>query len=177
MPGAPERWQTERLVAEPLGAGHFAELDGLHRDERVMATLGGVRDAQATRATLENASAHWRAHGFGYWLLRDRETQRFAGRGGLQRVEIEGRPEVEVGYAFLPAYWGRGLASEMVQRCQEIALRDLRLRELVGFTLPDNRPSRRVLEKAGFVHERNGPWKGLPHAFYRFVPPPGSLPV
>lgn len=167
MSGDLERWQSPRLRAERLGPRHFDEIHAMHRDERVMATLAGVRSEAQTREMLRNADRHWREHGFGYWLLRDRATDGFVGRGGLQRVEPDGRPDVEVGYALLAPFWGRGLAPEMVRACLGIAFERLRLESVVAFTLPTNRASRRVMEKSGFTFERDGTWKELPHVFYR----------
>ena len=48
-----------------------------------------------------------------------------------------------------------------------VAQRDLGLRELVSFTLPDNTGSRRVMEKLGFSHDRDIIHAGLPHVLYR----------
>src|SRR5512145_424423 len=92
---------TPRLALSRLGPAGFAELARMHSDPRVMATLGGLRDEAWTRTTLANSAAHWDRHGFGYWLLFERASGRFAGRGGLRHVEIDGRDEVELGYALM----------------------------------------------------------------------------
>jgi RimJ/RimL family protein N-acetyltransferase len=39
--------------------------------------------------------------------------------------------------------------------------------DLVSFTLPDNRASRRVMEKIGFRHDTEVEHAGLPHVLYR----------
>ena len=39
--------------------------------------------------------------------------------------------------------------------------------EIVAFTRPDNVASRRVMEKADFVYERDVLHVGLPHVLYR----------
>ncbi len=40
----------------------------------------------------------------------------------------------------------------------------------VARTLVDNHPSRRVMEKLGFVYERDVEHANLPHGFYRLAP-------
>lgn len=162
-----ESFRTERLVAERLDARHLHELLRMHGSRRVMATLGGVRDAPETGAMLETWLAHWDRHGFGLWIFREAASGEFAGRAGLQRVRIEGGDEVELAYALMPGFWDRGLATEMAARLVDLAFGELALPELVSFTLPGNRRSRRVMEKVGFAYERDILHAGLLHVLCR----------
>lgn len=132
-----------------------------------MATLGGIRSAQQTREVLAGLLEHWERHGFGWWIALDAASGRFAGRGGLRRVEVEGAAEVEVGYGLLPDYWGRGLATELALESVGVAFRELGMRDLVSFALTHNRASQRVMEKAGFHYERHVTYAELPHVLYR----------
>lgn len=147
--------------------GDLDDLCRLHRDERVMATLGGLRGPAWTAELLAGMLGHWRGYGYGLWIVRDRGTRAFLGRGGLRRVEVAGRCEVEVAYALVPGAWGRGLATELAAESAAAAFGELALTELVAFTLPDNRASQRVMEKVGFRFEREIARAGLPHRLYR----------
>lgn len=164
-----EHIQTARLVGERLGPHAFEDIQRLYSDPDVMATLGGLQDADRTRSHLDEADQHWSEHGFGLWLLRDRDTAKFVGRAGLRHVNVGGQKEVEVAYAFLRPYWGRGLATEIATESVRIGFDSLRLVELVCFTLPSNGASQRVMEKAGFVREREVEHRGIPHVLYRVV--------
>jgi len=158
---------TARLLLRRMRADDFDELDRMHRDVRVMATLGGVRSAAQTADFLAQALAHWRQHGFGMWMAHDLQTGRFAGRGGPRHVRVEGEDEVEVGYAFMAESWGRELATELAAESVRVGFEMLRLANLVCFTLPTNYRSRRVMEKVGFVYERDIVHADLPHVLYR----------
>ncbi len=162
-----EAFRTERLVAERLGPAHAAEVRRMHRDPEVMRTLGGLRSDAETATRLREAEEHWERHGFGMWLLRDPADGSFVGRGGLEHTSVEGAPEVQIIYALMPPYWGRGLATELARRCVEVAFGPLDLPDVVAFTLPANRGSRRVMEKAGLRYERDITHAGLPHVLYR----------
>ncbi len=161
-------FSTDRLLGEPLGPQHFDDIHRLFTDRDVMATLGGVRDAAANRAYVDKAAQSW-ADGFDLWHLRDRETGRFVGRGGLRSVIVEGVSEVEVGYAFLPEFWGQGLATEMTRGALALGFDALGLGSVIAYTLTTNAASRRVMEKSGLAYERSGPWADLPHVFYRIA--------
>ena len=162
-----EEVRTPRLILRRMQASDLAGLLAMDQDPRMMATLGGLRPEGRTREYLRVPRELWEAHGFGYWSLADRETGRFVGRGGLRHVEVGGGPEVEVGYALMPEFWGRGLATELAEVSVRVAFDRLGVTDLVGFTLPTNRASRNVLEKVGFRYERDIVHAGLPHVLYR----------
>ena len=80
---------------------------------------------------------------------------------------VGGGDEIEVGYALMPQYWGRGLATELARECARIGFEQLGQRDLVAFTLPTNYASRSVMQRVGFLYERDVIWAGMPHVLYR----------
>jgi ribosomal-protein-alanine N-acetyltransferase len=167
MTRSPERIETRCLVGTRLSQGHWGELCAMHSNPRVMATLGGLRTDEQTTAFIADADDHWRRHGFGLWAWHDRRDGRFAGRAGLRHTDASGLDQVEVAYALVPEFWGRGLAFEVARASVDCAFQQLGLLELIGFTLVTNGPSRRVMEKIGFGFERPITYDGLPHVLYR----------
>jgi RimJ/RimL family protein N-acetyltransferase len=143
----------------------------LHRVERVMATLGGVRSAGDTERFLETNLEHWQRNGFGLWIFRYASDGAFVGRAGLRRVHIGDADEVELAYVIKSELWGRGLATEISRRLIGLGFAELQLSSLVAFTLPDNRASIRVMEKAGLHFERALDHRGKPHVLYRIDAP------
>jgi RimJ/RimL family protein N-acetyltransferase len=161
--------RTARLLLTRMREDDWPDLHGMYFNPRVMATLGGLRSEEQTRELLRGHFAHWEEHGFGWWVARDSSTGAFAGRGGLRRRIVGGLEEVEVGYAFLPEFWGRGLATELAAESVRVGFEVLGLKELVGMALPTNRASRRVMEKVGFRYERDIVHADLPHVLYRLA--------
>ena len=68
---------------------------------------------------------------------------------------------------FAAEFWGRGLATELALESVRLGFTELKLPDLVSFTLPTNRASRHVMEKAGFQYEQNIVHADLPHVLYR----------
>jgi RimJ/RimL family protein N-acetyltransferase len=157
------------MQAERLRPDHLADLRRMDADEEMNTFLGGVRDAAGTADYLARNLNHWAEYGFGIWMLRDSGSNLMIGRAVLRHLEIDGVDEVEVGYGFLPAFWGRGLATEIARACVRIGLETLRLPSLVAITLPANQGSRRVLEKAGLAYEREIVHAGAPTCLFRIV--------
>jgi len=162
-----EQLITARMTARRIGESDFADLLRLHQDSEVALTLGGTRSEAEARGLLRDALAHWERRGFGIWIFRDRNDGDFIGRAGLRAVTIEGEEMVELLYALMPQYWNRGFASEMARAILEVATQHIKLDEVVAFTLTGNHASRRVMEKAGFLYDRDITWAGLPHVLYR----------
>ena len=173
---APEVIQTLRLRGERVSIDHLAALCELLGDARVGATLGGTRTPDEVALGIAAQASHWEAHGFGYWTFFDRATGAPVARGGLSRAHVGGRAEVEVGWAVTSSRWGEGLATELGEAAIAVAFGPLALPDVVAYTLPGNVASRRVMEKLGFVYERDVMHAALAHVLYRLTRPqsPGS---
>jgi ribosomal-protein-alanine N-acetyltransferase len=168
---APDALQTARLRLVRPTEFDYEDLARMHLDSRMMKTLGGLRDRERSRGDLQRMMAHWDAHGFGLYFVKDGKDARFLGRAGIKRVHVNGRDEVEIGWSIVADDWGRGLATEAGHRLLDVAFGDLGLPDLVSFTLPHNLASRRVMEKLRMTYERDGTYAGLPHVFYRLRAP------
>lgn len=168
--------ETERLVGEPASEGHRDVALALFRNPEVAAWIwparrddgaaSGPRTPEQVEEILDRFIAHWRAHGFGWWYLRERTSGELIGEVGLQRVTVEDEPFVEVGWTLLPAYWRRGYATEAARAALDHGFGELQLREIVAFALPDNARSLRVMEKLGMAYVREIERAGLRHRLY-----------
>jgi RimJ/RimL family protein N-acetyltransferase len=166
--------QTRRLRGERIAVNHLDALCELLGDARVGATLGGTRSPDEVAVGIAAQASHWEAHGFGYWMFYDRATGAPVARGGLSRAHVGGHHEVEVGWAVTPRRWGEGLATELGEAAVAVAFGTLALPDVVAYTLPDNLASRRVMDKLGFVYERDVQHAALAHVLYRLPQSPGS---
>ena len=99
--------------------------------------------------------AHFEQHGFGLWAVEIPSVTTFAGFIGLSVPGFEApfTPCVEIGWRLAPEYWGLGYATEGARAVLDFAFSELRLAEVVSFTVPGNLRSRRVMEKIGMVHD------------------------
>lgn len=164
---APASFCLRRLNADRLTEADLPVLRRMHRDERIMATLGGVRTEAETQAYLERNLAHWTEHGFGIWILRDPASGEVVGTAGLRHLTVDDAVEVELAYAIFPERWGRGLATDAARACVTIGRDWLGLRSVVALTLPSHLASQRVLRKAALIQEREVTHAGLPHLLFR----------
>lgn len=166
-----DAFRTARLSAERLTEAHYDDLRVFHQDTQMMAMIGGLRDAAGTVAYLDRHLLQWHRHGFGFFLLRDVATGAAAGTAGLRWIKLGEDVDVEVGYGFLPAYWGRGLGTEIADACVALAFDKLAAPSVVALTHHGNSASQHVLEKVGLTYERDAEVEGRMAMLYRGVRP------
>ena len=158
---------TDRLVAEQLTMLHLPDLRCMDQDPQFMAYLGGIRDSAGTEQYLETNLAHWAQHGFGLWVLRERQSRMLVGRAVVRRISIGDTSEVEIGYGLLPAFWGRGLGREIARACVQIGLQRLGSASVIALAAPGNTASHRVLHRVGPQREREIVHQQLPMLLFR----------
>jgi RimJ/RimL family protein N-acetyltransferase len=122
--------------------------------------------AQTLDELIDGDRVHWQNHGFGPWVLIEKETGAFAGRGGLAWTAVEDTAQVELPWSIEPHLHNQGLATEAAIAATAWA-RDLGFNQVITLTLPTNVPSQRVAEKAGFEQVDEVLHAGLPHLLFR----------
>jgi ribosomal-protein-alanine N-acetyltransferase len=151
----PPELETPRLSLRRLEPDDAEFLVGLLNQPSFLANIGdrGVRNADDARRYLrEGPMAMYGRFGFGLWLLSRRDDGAPIGMCGLLKRDT--LPDVDVGYALLPQFWGQGYALEAVQATLRHAASKFGLKRVIGVVSEGNAASIRVLEKAGMRFER-----------------------
>ena len=89
--------------------------------------------------------------GFGLWHVALKGGEPVGMCGLLKRDNL---PDVDVGYAFLPQFWGQGFALEAAAATLRHAAQKFGLTRVIGVVSEGNASSIRVLEKLGMSFER-----------------------
>ena len=143
-----DRFETDRLIGEALRDGRGNEVHWM---------------AEAPSA--EGRPARRMVHVV--WLIREKETGRTVGRAGLRPVFLEGQYSVEIFYRLESDWWNKGFATEAAAAVTDLGLHVLQLPELVAITRETNPASIRVLEKVGYVFDRDVIHDSIPQVIYR----------
>jgi RimJ/RimL family protein N-acetyltransferase len=151
--------QTERLLLRPVAPGDVDDIHALHTDDDVMRYLSSerarredVRDGTIPRMLAwERQDPAW-----GYSAAVERATGAFLGwftlRPAMDREPVPG--ELEIGWRFHRAAWGRGYATEGAAALLHHAFAALGADAVFATTMAVNTPSRRVMERLGMRHVR-----------------------
>lgn len=100
----------------------------------------------------ERLISAYHANGFGLYMVDLAKTGTTIGLCGL--VKRQSLPDPDIGFAFLKEWQGKGFAREAAEATLEYAYHELGLERVVGFTLPENNRSIRLLESLGMVFDR-----------------------
>lgn len=146
---------TARLTLRRLDFDDAPFLVGLLNQPSFLANIGdrGVRNIEdAHRYLREGPMAMYESFGFGLWHVARRQDGVPMGMCGLLKRDI--LPDVDLGYAFLPEFWGQGFAFEAAEATVRHAAKKFALRRVIGVVSEGNQGSIRVLEKLGMSFER-----------------------
>jgi RimJ/RimL family protein N-acetyltransferase len=147
--------ETERLILREFDEGDAEAFLALGSDPAILRYVGhpggGLTSLEQALAEMRaRPLADYHKHGFGRWAVVHKADGKVIGFAGLKRLEDLGG-EVDLGYRFLPAYWGKGLATEASRPVVEYGFTRLGLRRIIGLVDPENVASVRVLEKVGMT--------------------------
>jgi RimJ/RimL family protein N-acetyltransferase len=156
--------QTERLVLRRFKPDDLDELCRIFAIPEVVRYIGNGQsaDRDQTAFALDSILKHYEQHGYGRLAVILKDAGKLIGYGGLR--DLLGVPELV--YLLDNAWWNRGLATEIGQACLEYGFNELQVDRIVAMTMPENIPSRRVLEKLGMGFEGIQRHYGCDVSFY-----------
>jgi RimJ/RimL family protein N-acetyltransferase len=146
--------ETERLI---LREWEDTDLEGFARmnsDPIVMQYLPRTFDEATSKRHMAEFQKHFKKHGFGLYVMEERESGEFVGFTGLNTVEIDVKfaPAVELAWRLDYEFWGKGYGSEAARAVMAHAFDKLGLDELVAFTVYDNDRTIHLMKKLGFEY-------------------------
>jgi RimJ/RimL family protein N-acetyltransferase len=147
--------ETERLILRRLTVEDSEFMLELLNDPSWLRFIGdrGVRTLDAARDyILKTLVAMYERLGFGLYLTELKGEGVPIGICGL--IKRDSLEDVDLGFAFLPKFRGKGYAYESALAVMAYGRKTFGLNRLVAITSPGNYGSARLLEKLGFDFER-----------------------
>lgn len=163
--------EAERLVLRRLAVEDADFIRELLNEPSFLRNIGdrGVRTSEdASRYILNGPVESYAKFGFGLYLVALKETDTAIGICGL--LKREALEDVDIGFAFLPKFWGKGYAYEAASAVMEYGRAVLGLKRIVAITAPHNEASIRVLRKMGMRFERMVQMPGEAEEIQLFAP-------
>ncbi|MBD2057210.1 GNAT family N-acetyltransferase [Oculatella sp. FACHB-28] len=147
--------ETERLILHKLTVEDSEFILALLNDPLWLRFIGdkGVRTLDDARDyILKNLVAMYERLGFGLYLTELKGSGVSIGICGL--IKRDSLEDVDLGFAFLQEFRGKGYAYESASAVMEYGRSSFGLSRIVAIASPDNFDSAKLLEKLGFRFEK-----------------------
>jgi len=143
--------RTDRLVLRPFAPADEDTLFAIFRDDSVRRFLldGHLVDRDWVRSEIDGSMRRFAEGGLGIFLAREHIDDGPVGFAGFRPFREP--PVLELLYGLYPAFWGRGLATEMSRAMIALAFDRHGLDVIDTAVDAPNVASVRVLERLGFT--------------------------
>lgn len=163
--------ETERLFLR-----HFHILDSkpmysVFGDADVMRFGDGAQTEEWVRSWLRTClERYYATWGFGPYAVVERRERGVIGYCGLFFFpDVNGQPEIEIGYRLARSSWGQGYATEAASAVRDFAFGTLGIKRLIAMIDPANTASVRIAEKLGMRYEKEVMFKDYTHPDHVYV--------
>ena len=143
-------FETERLVVRAFTEHDKKNFYLLNGNRRVMQWIRPVKTRkesdQFLRETLERIESD---PAMGRWAVEEKSLGKFVGSFAI--IPVENSEHIQLGYALLPKFWGRGYATELTRQGLHYLFAKTKLKVVYAITEVPNLPSQKVLIRTGFT--------------------------
>ncbi len=147
--------ETQRLALRRLTLDDAVFILGLLNEPSFLRFVGdkGVRTLEDAQDYIRKGPvASYQRFGFGLYAVERMEDRATIGMCGL--LQRESLTDPDLGFAFLPRYWGQGYALEAARGVMAYARETLGLTRILAVTSPENQASIHILGRLGLRFER-----------------------
>jgi len=144
--------ETKRLILREFTINDFEAVFEFNSRVEVHKYTGDeiIKSIERAKEIISNIWLNdYKNYGYGRWAVIYKPENKIIGFAGLKYLpEIN---ETDIGYRFLPEYWGKGIATEVSKKIINYGFDQLKLNRIIGITMPENIGSCKVLEKIGLT--------------------------
>ncbi len=149
--------ETQRLILRPLNENDIDRMFLLDSNPNVMKYLGKkiACDKSESESLIKFVIQQYNDNGLGRLAVIEKESGLLIGWSGLklQKEPINNHTNhYDLGYRFLPEYWGKGYATEAGKASLDFGFNELKAEIIYAYAHSENESSNWVLEqKLGFT--------------------------
>jgi len=143
-------FETERLLVRHYTGADTDNFFLLNGDPEVMRYIRPVKSRIETDLFLNEVIQYSKENpAYGRMAVIEKHSNIFVGSFAI--IPLEKTKYMQVGYSLLPAYWGKGFATELTKTGLRYVFTQTNIEEIFGVTESGNTDSQKVLQKTGFT--------------------------
>ncbi|WP_333851884.1 GNAT family N-acetyltransferase [Epilithonimonas sp.] len=149
---------TERLTLRKITIDDIDNIFQLDSNPDVMKYVGvpPVKLKEESAKMIENIINQYKNNGTGRLAVIEKESNQFIGWCGIKLLteEVNSFKNVyELGYRFLPEFWGKGYATESALASLDLGFNQLNADKIYAYADIGNESSNHILTKLGFENK------------------------
>ena len=164
-------FETERLVLREMSLEDLDVIAEMLAHPDVMRYWPRCYTREEAADWIARQQARYARDGVGYWLAIDKHLDQPIGQAGLLNLQVDGSPEIAIGYIIRRAFWRRGYATEAAAGATTYGFEKLRKDRIVTLIRPENTPSIGVAKKLGMTAERTVRHADFDHIIFVVLKP------
>jgi RimJ/RimL family protein N-acetyltransferase len=147
--------ETKRLILRKFEETDFERVFLIDSNPEVMKYIGvpPLSDISQSKNIIKMIQQQYLDNGIGRFAVIEKESNLLIGWSGLKFLtqEINGYNNIyELGYRFMPEYWGKGYALESAKASLDYGFNDLNIEIIYAMAHCENEGSNHILRKLGF---------------------------
>ena len=159
------------LNSNRLLIGHFERSDLeqwflIESDPEVRKYIldGSILNREQSLAYIDQNIDSYAKFNFGRYTLREKKSLRLIGMCGFLKTEMG----IDFGYRLSKDIWGCGLGFEAANAVLNYGVDSIGLKHCVAGVMPGNSASIKILDRLGFVYQKDVIFDGLTYHKYTF---------
>ncbi|MEN8124183.1 MAG: GNAT family N-acetyltransferase [Bacteroidota bacterium] len=144
--------ETDRLILREFNINDYKDVYEFGSNLEVQRYTGDkiIDSLSSARELIKNVWLEdYKKYRYGRWAVIYKLENKIIGFAGLKYLpEIN---ETDIGFRFLPEYWGKGLATEASREIIKYGFKKLGIDTIIGIAMPENIGSCKVLERIGLT--------------------------
>ncbi|CAM1339091.1 GNAT family N-acetyltransferase [Tenacibaculum aestuarii] len=166
--------ETERLILREFRESEIEGIFELDSNAEVHKYLGNnpITTYKQAEDIITFFEEQYKERGIGRFAAFEKESGEFIGWSGLklntgEKEELNGFTDfIDIGYRFIPRFWGKGYASESAFACLDFGFKEMNYDIIYGAADVENIGSNKILQKIGLQFVNEFGFKGVDVNWY-----------
>lgn len=166
--------ETEHLILREFRESETEGIFELDSNAEVHKYLGNnpITTYKQAEDIITFFEEQYKERGIGRFAAFEKESGEFIGWSGLklntgEKEELNGFTDfIDIGYRFIPRFWGKGYASESAFACLDFGFKEMNYDIIYGAADVENIGSNKILQKIGLQFVNEFSFKGVDVNWY-----------
>jgi len=166
--------ETKRLILREILSTDVEGMFELDSNPEVHKYLGNkpIKTKEKAIEIIQFIRDQYKERGIGRFATIEKSTGDFIGWSGLklnldEKEALNGKRDFyDIGYRFIPCFWGKGYATESALAALDYGFKELNIETIFGAAEIDNIASNIILKKIGLQFENEFDFEGVKANWY-----------